>query len=398
MKGLPTAFPIALLLALAVWPALGQQAPAPGASCVVYTIQDLSDAADTREYEQTITDAVSAAFSAQGFSVVPESTWKSAAPAAGLTEGAPRAVAPALEIARSVAAAMAVTGFYSVKNDEIYYSIQCWDVAAGRLMAGAEEATPFNLAFFSALNRTLTNTLLPNIRFETPPSPRLAFTSPDEGMEVSLSGDVEIGPIVDGRVTWPLGAIEPGARALVVKRKNGFHTSEETVSLTVGKDITLRPLSRLYSRGIEMDWTLGQLLGIGTALRGYPIPDWLFISAGGYLYIQPPAAAALRAVFHSDFSMVIGGYLFLPPEAVVRLGVSTGVGTIFSSLSTPGFPLYSDFYFDVVNWWIETSFLGPRLFLRQEFKYALDLGTNLLGLGWMRPRFPLTTLGVVFQW
>jgi len=378
-------------------PLLGQQ-EASGPACAVFTVKDLSPGTDTLDYEQTITQAVSAAFGADNFQVVPESVWRDAASARSLDLSRPLSEAEALEIAHSVGAALAVTGVYSVQSDEVYYSIQCWDVEAEKLVAGIQATTPFNLAFFSGLNLALSTDLLPRLTSEGPKPPRVVITSADEGMAVKLSGDQDVGHITNGRITLPGEDIIPGTRVLLQKSKPGYHPEEQVVTLTTTKEIPLKPLVKEHRSALELNSTLGQLLGLGVALRSYQVPDWFFITVGGYLWVQPPANLALRVVLHNDLFAGIGGYLFLPPDAPVRLGMSTGAGLVMSFLSTPGFPGYLDFYVNVVSWWLEAGFPGTTFFVRQEFKYALGFGINLLGQGWMISQFPPTTLGVLIRW
>jgi hypothetical protein len=361
-------------------------------------VKDLSANASTRDYEDTITQAVSAAFGAGGYQVLQDSVWRDAADARSVDLGRPVTEADALGIATSVGADLAVTGFYSVQNDGIYYSIQCWSVASGKLAAALQADTPFNLAFFSGLNLALSNDLLPRLSLEGPGPASVVLVSPDEGMAVRVSGDQYIGLVHNGKVTFPAESIAPGTKVHLQKSKQGFHPAEQTVTLTPGKEIPLKPLVREHRTELEIDSTLGQLLGLGAAFRAYPAPDWFFVSVGSYLWVQPPANPAPRAVLHADTYLGIGGYLFLNPDAPVRLGVSTGAGFILSFLSTPGLPIFTDLYLDVFNWWIEARLFGTTFFVRQELKYAIGAGASLLGQGWMMRGFPPTTLGVVFQW
>ena len=389
--------PLLLLLAFPALPLPGQQA-APSPVCVVFTVKDLSAGTETRDYEQTITQAVSAAFGAGDFQVLPESTGRDAASARSLDPGRPISGSDAVEIGRSVGAALAVTGVYSVQNDEVYYSVQCWDVATGKLAAGIQATTPFNLAFFTGLNLALTSDLLPRLHPEAPKAGGIVFTSSDEGMEVSLSGDQDIGRITNGRVTLPEDAAAPGTKVVLHKSKPGYHASEQTVTLTTAKEIPLKPLAPEHHLALELNSTLGQLLGLGAAVRSYRDPDWWFVDFGSYLWVQPPANFAARVVLHTDFFAGTGTYLILPPDAPVRVGLSTGAGFIASFLSTPGFPAYVDVYLDVLNWWVEASFFGATFYVRQEYKYSLGMGNNLLGQGWMVGQFPPTTAGVLFRW
>ncbi len=388
----------AALLAIAVFPCSGQGTTSGGLKCVIFTVQDVSTAGSARDYEQTITASVRAAFSSRGYSVIAESAWRGAAAAQSLDEQALRQSSAAIRLARALGADLAVTGFYSVQQEEITYSMQCWEVATGRLASSAEQTTPFNLAFFSALSLKLIDDLLPGLRpVSGEPRVRVVFSSPDEGMEVLLSGDLSIGRISDGRAAWGIDGASAGQKVLVVKRKKGYHDSQQTVTLTPGREIALTPLVPEHTTGGELDWTLGQLLGAGATVREYLVPDWFFIFQGDYLYLQPPVTFAPRAVIHDDISVGVGGYLLFAPDSPLRLGVSTGAGLIASVMTTTGFPSYADFYLDVANIWIEFRLGGMVFFVRQEYKYSMGYGTNLLGQGWLINRFPPTTLGVLFQ-
>jgi hypothetical protein len=389
--------PFLCLLASAA-AALPAQQSVSGQACVVFTVKDLSAGQSTRDYEGTITEAVGAAFASAGYRLVSDDTWKGAAAESSVNLGAPLSETDALQIAGSVGADFAVTGIYTVRNDEIYYSIQCWSVAPGKLSASLEADTPFNLAFFSSLNMALSQDLLPRVTAAGLGPGSIVFASPDEGMVVKLSGDQYVGRVVNGRLTLPGDSVVAGSRVVVQKSKPGFHPAEQTVTLTPGKPIQLRPLAREHANALEMYSTLGQLLGLGAAYRVYAVPDWFFFSGGGYLWAQPPANLALRAVLHTDTFIDLNAYLFLSPDAPVRFGVSTGAGVVLSFLTSPGFPLYTDIYIDVFNWWLEARFFGITFFLRQELKYDIGAGVGLLDQGWMVRTFPPTTLGVVIPW
>lgn len=389
---------LAFLLFLVCTLPLSAQGSSVATTCVVFPIKDLSAGTDTRDYEQTITEAVTAAFKAGGFAVLPASSWQDAAASRSVDLSRPINESDALGIARTVGAALAVTGLYSVQDEEIYYSLQCWEAATGKLVAGEQVTTPFNLAFFSQLNISLSTDLIPRLQTGGPQNTHVVFVSPDEGMRVRLSNDQDIGRINDGRLAIPADSIAPGTKVLLAKSKPGFHSSDQTVTLSPGKDVRLTPLVKEHRFGAELNSTLGQLLGLGAALRSYMVPDWSFLVFGSYVWAQPPANFAPRAVLHMDFFAGLGSYLLLRPDAPVRLGASTGAGVVLSVLTTPGFPPYDDFYLDVLNWWLEAGFPGTTFYVRQEFKYALGAGTNLLGQGWMIHDVPPVTVGVLFRW
>ena len=158
-----------------------------------------------------------------------------------------------------------MTGFYTVEDDRIYISIQCWDVSADVLAAGLQQTARFNIAFYSSLHDRVVE-MLPQIHLETPRGParstaasvrrqptvsELTFLSPDDGMEVILPGDTSLGTIADGKLVWQSGGLPLGSRISVEKRKEGFHTSFETVR--AAREIRLSPMEDEKSG--QSNWT-----------------------------------------------------------------------------------------------------------------------------------------------
>ena len=132
--------------------------------------------------------------------------------------------------------------------------MQCWEVATGRLASSAEQTTPFNLAFFSALSLKLIDDLLPSLQPGPPEGSRRAWCSPlpTKGWRCSFP---EISPSEGSPTVTPAGqstASGAGQKVLVEKRKNGYHRSFQTVTLTPGKEIAPCPAregARLRSGG-----------------------------------------------------------------------------------------------------------------------------------------------------
>jgi hypothetical protein len=95
---------VPLICALPLW------AQTTGPVCVVFPVKDLSPGSDSRDYEQTITEAVSAAFQANGFTVMPAASWQDAAASRSVDLTRPVSEPDALSVARTVGASLAVTG------------------------------------------------------------------------------------------------------------------------------------------------------------------------------------------------------------------------------------------------------------------------------------------------
>lgn len=404
---------LCLMLGVSGMPAAGEDSqPTAAERLVVFAVQDLSGAGAGRDFEQTITDAVAAEFISSGaYQVVAQADWEAAAREKSLVPRDLLEGVAAAGLARSVDAAVAVSGSFVVGpaegDQKIAFSLQCWDAVTGELIAGLQRTSRFDLGFYISLHDWIAQ-LVQSLQAGVPvptqteaaaapaPAPaQITFLSRDEGMEVLIGGDARAGVIANGKLIFPVGAMKDGTPLTVTKRKPGFH--EDVQSVKAAPQVSLTPLAREHTSTGELTWTTSQLVGLGLALRGFSVPDWSFMYTGTYLWLQTPAVAALRGVLHDDLFFGFGGYLFFPPEAALRFSLSTGVGVIFSVFTQPGEPVYTDFYLDVASWTLETRILGPVLFVRQDFKYTLGIGENLAGRGWPVKGLPLTTIGVMFQ-
>ena len=129
-----------------------KQGPPGPASCAIFTIQDLSSTSDTKDYEQTITESISAKFQVTGFDLVPPGEWRGLAQKLSIEPSSLVREAEALSLAAAVKSRVAVSGFFAVRDDQIYIALQVWDVAGAKLLTGIQKRAPFNLAFHSALH------------------------------------------------------------------------------------------------------------------------------------------------------------------------------------------------------------------------------------------------------
>ncbi len=398
------------LSALAVAPTLPAQNPVANRKVCIFTIQNLTRGGAFAEYEASITEAVEQEFDGSGARLIKSGAW-SKAPRMPLDPRDLLRSPAALAVAEDIGAELAVNGSYTIENEQILVSLQCWDVAAKALVSGFLRSWRFNLAFYNSLHEEITSKLVPRTVFwgdrggssdtstgtASPSSPavsEISFLSPNEGMEVLIEGETPAGVIEDGRLNWPAGSLAPGTKLTVTKRKTGFHTARQAIR--VGPEVRLTPLEKETRESVEVDWTLGQLIGLGCAVRGYAVPDTLFTWISGYLSLQLPSTSAGRPVFHSDLGTGVGAYVFFPPGSLIRLGVSTGIGAIVSFQPIAAAHPYADFYLNPINVWVEADIKGITFFVRQEWKYTLGLANNLLGRDWMMVvnSFPPMTIGI----
>ncbi|MCX7039052.1 MAG: hypothetical protein NT005_07965, partial [Spirochaetes bacterium] len=338
------------LFAFTAAPTLPAQNPVANRKMCVFTIQNLTPGGAFAEYEASITETVEQEFDGAGARLIKSGAWSKAARMPQDPRDLLRSPA-ALAVAEDVGAELAVNGSYIVEDEQILISLQCWDVAAKAPVSGFLRSWRFNLAFYNSLHEEITSKLVPRIALRDDGSgssgastgsasasaravTEISFLSPDEGMELLIEGDTPAGMIEDGRLTWAAGGVPQGTRLMVTKKKPGFHTTRQAVR--VNPEIKLSPLPKETKESVEVDWTFGQLVGLGCAVRGYAVPDTFFTWVGSYLSLQLPTTSAGRPVFHSDTGAGLGLYVLLPPGSRVRLGLSTGMGAIFTYQPIPG--------------------------------------------------------------
>ena len=82
------------------------------------------------------------------------------------------------------------------------------------------------------------------------------------------------------------------------------------------------------------------------------------------------------------------------------MGISAGFGFILSFFSVPTRSVYSDFYINFGNLWMEWNIKRWTIFLRVEGKYSVGIGKNLLGRSFVTlgGYGPPVTLGLVRKW
>ena len=408
-----------ILMLSAALPARAQGVLAGRRVCVL-TIQNLTAGDDFAEYETSITDTIEQELAAAGARVISSSTWVK-------SPGVPRDTRDllrgpiALAVARDADADLAVNGSYTVEDEQILVSVQCWDVAARAPVSGFLRTWRFNLAFYNSLHDEMVSRLIPRLAsrgargaedasgaegggsagdatmgVSLPPRTDIRFVSSQDAVEVLIEGETLAGVIENGRLDWTAGALPTGSKLRVLKKREGFHPSWQTIR--VAPEVALSPLSKTAMEGIELDWTLGQMVGLGATLRGYWKPDSLYRWFSSYLFLQLPMTSTGRPYFHYDTGLGIGGYI-LPPGSAVRISLTTGIGAIFSIQGQPGATMFTDFYLNPLSWAVEAKLWGVTMFLRQEYKYTLGVGDNLLGRNLMTVSgtMPPLTLGVLFR-
>jgi hypothetical protein len=377
-----------------------------GKSACVFPLIDLSPVRGEPDRQKALTDAIGLEIQTAGFTIISEDTWEQSAKKLDFNSQDLLEAPAAVECAVASGADVAVSGFFSLEDERILVSISCYDSKGRDLAGGFMRQWRYNLGFYNSLHTAVEGMLSRISLADAPPAAlpsmariplsRITFTSSQNGMEVNLAGEKSIGLIENGKLVLEEAGMLTGTPLPIEKKMEGYHTAWQTVPAR--GEIALTPLVKKTSFAVEANWSVGELVGAGAALRWYPIPDTLFASFTLYPFLQLPAASTANTVLHIDSTLRLGGYLFFPPESAFRLGVSTGFGVVFTAVIGAATPLYTDFYINFINAWVELNINRLTFFIRSEMKYMLGIGTNLLGMGTMNiAYFPPITLGAMFR-
>jgi hypothetical protein len=215
---------------------------------------------------------------------------------------------------------------------------------------------------------------------------RITLLSTDEGAQVYLGPDQWLGTIEDGKLVIEVPA---NTQLAIETTKPGYHINREYFAVNnQSAEIRLRPLFRRTRFGFELFSTSSQFLGIGAGFRLYIVPDYIMFKADDYIYFSIGSGGDdSTSAFHNDFRIQFGSYLFSPPNQRIRFGVATGIGIILSMLGKSNTQsensTFYDFYWDVVDLWLDFNWHKGAVFFKVETKYALGLGVCLLEPGFL---------------
>jgi len=396
-----------LALILAVPAAWSDENQISGKSVVVFPLVNMSPGGAQTEHQASLSEAVEQEFGAVGFTLVPRDQWTGEAARLKIPPLRVLEAQQALALSRSAIADMAVIGSYSMDNDRILVSVQCYDVSAGTLITGFLHTMRFNLGFYNLLHREIAD-LVQKVIFVTAPKligiqaevrvNEITFTCPQDGLEVVVEGQKSVGRIEDGILVFDTGGVRAGTVLRIEKQKEGYHTVWQTIN--AAPEVALVPIPKKDTWATEFNWTTGQLEGGGATMRWYPVPNWVMVGFSEYLFTQVPTVSNGSWPIHADSELLAGLYLFWPPESAFRLGISAGFGTYLSWVPATTLPIYTDVYINMVNVWAEYHIWDVTFLLRIQAKVSLGLGKNVLGTNFISggPLGIPVTLGVVLPW
>ena len=399
--------------------------------CILLQV-GLSESKKWDLFRYVITDAMRVELNLVDFSVIPVSEWREVKKREQFSDTGLLRGANAVSLGRMVGADLVISGFVRVDRGRILFSLKSYDTATGRLTGAVVKSGRAGLHVYTLINEAAAE-LIPALKEKISPLPQEVVTlqeekvvkdityeeeisemgklirvtllarAEDEGAEILLAGDRLAGRITNGKLSFTTKA---DTRLVIVNRKEGYHPDRQVFKLgDRDKRIKLRPLIPIASRGLEFEYTSMQMLGLGAAYRYYIKPDQFLVRAADYLYLQYPFLNPnARPVVHNDFMLQVGHYVLFPPSSRFRIMVNTGLGAIitlftdFSLYSNMDNPIFTDFYWNVLGFWLEANFSHWSYFYRMDMRYALGWGNNLMGAGEFSGGGPVLTIGAVKKW
>jgi len=416
---------VVLLLALTAPPVTAQeQLPV---KAVVFTVRNLEAEVDA-DFDKLLSETVRLEIESAGYTVA--DGWEKLLDGG---EPAPLHGPRAAELARGVGAALAVTGFYTRPDaGSVALSVQCWETAGETMLASFTLSAPFDLSYYNLLHDRLAGLVRSAEEFTGPPRIEaievaaarglgtIAFRSEQDGVEVLLAGEKNLGTVAGGKLEASVGLLSTGSRLELELRKDGFHTLETAV--TAIPIVRLPELLPARQWAVDLAWNSGQPLGVGGTFNWLPVPDWVFVGGALHLSAQVPPWGAVDqfTVLHLDAGARAGIYLLpMKPEISVfgavlklpfRIGVLTGFGAMPSFSFAPGHPMWLDWYILMPSPFLEIGTGTTVITFRTDQRYSLGLPGSAIERGWMMRKVPDATeddgmrevlpvqLGVTFKW
>ena len=233
----------------------------------------------------------------------------------------------------------------------------------------------------------------------------VVFSSPDEGAQVFWQNHQLVGRILKGKLTAPYYPFPSNQRLTVSVEKEGYRVQVVEVPLSPGQSEYLLPkLVKLRVDELFPFVSSGKLLGLGVEYRRYVLPDWSFVGAEAYPFVQwHPGASGAQPVFHLDLAGSVGTWIYFPADSLFRLGVEASLG-LSQTMTQASAYAPSQWFLDATvspfGVLMEWNLWGVTLESRVQVPYSLGLPSGLLGQRWLLVdgTFPLLALGTVLRW
>lgn len=313
---------------------------------------------------------------------------------------------------------LVINGSFFVQETRVIIQVQVYDVYTGNLIAVKEKNSRWdNIGLISSLNQVTFSLIAdlqdekleieyykenPDERDNQRPA-RILLTPSQSGVEIFLLGSDELIGITDTEVIeLPYHPIPNDQEIVLLLKKEGYYDSE--ISVTISEpDIELRlsPLKQKTKDAVITSWNLSQFYGLNGAWRRYFIEDSLYMNLGGAFFLSPALNDDEFTFMHFDIQALIGYYIpFGKQSSPFRIGLSIGVGNIFSFGFGPEKWFYYDFYINWLNVYVELNFSKVAFYVSIDNRFAFGGQNAILSKGSVLPaggEFPLLSVGVVWK-
>jgi hypothetical protein len=275
----------------------------------------------------------------------------------------------------------------------LHLAISVIDRRYGTVVTTVTDRAPANLTLYASID-TLVDRVSSGIAqyYRAPGSvaeaapiplaPPVAIPHPDSsGDTVVVQPDAPIGTAGD-TILIAQDAEVPGH----VSRKHAYDApftvdAAAAAAVAAGKAKLPQPVPhrRLET---QLHTSLARLAGGGIGVRYFFKPDRFFAAAEGDLYLTPPAVSDALTIIHYETRMLTGLVAFGRPRGWFRVELSTGIGGIITTFSSPDVRPYYDWYWNVMNIQPVITTGRQRWFVRLGLNYAFetDRGFFLSGI------------------
>ncbi len=294
--------------------------------------------------------------------------------------------------------------FYTEVENRVFLSLELYDMQDRALLHAVQRVVfPGLLAeplLDEAVEQILTAIRENQERFvlEGSVDYALNFRSPLPGVKIWLGDNaerVQLGEIEETEFTAPYYPFAVNRPLYFTAEKEGFWP--KTVNVILAKDsqpIVIDPLMRQsYHRALAA--LSPTRLGLRVGYRFFPFPDSLLVGADYQFWLQWVSAGQLYTMMHHEIRLVLGSYLFLPPDSLFRIAVGLGAAGTFSVIDTVyQLLIFQNNSVDLPWFLLEWNQSGYSIFFEFRLPYVLA-GADILPAGYYEPNF---SLGGALKW
>ncbi|MBN1698709.1 MAG: hypothetical protein JW881_14430 [Spirochaetales bacterium] len=391
----------------------------------VFDLQQIGDrsAKDAEIFGSVIKKTLVFELKVAGFTVLDDALWKQKQRSEGIRNDDLIEGNAVFKLGEMIQANVVISGFFTIEDERILFGIKCYDLWSKRLAVSVLKSGRAGVSATSLINSAVEE-IIPKIKKELESytvsegtvskevvvyedvtfkemqemGKRIAVTlkSVDEDAYIFLA-DTYIGRITDGECL-----IETKANSTlhIGMIKEGYHMSDLEIGLEdEDAEIHVKKLAKKTVFATDIQYTFFQFLGAGLGIRYYIIPDWFFLHANNYFYMQAGYQPGSWSIFHNDLNFILGGYVYFPPDFIFRVSLYTGLGFVFSFHTAPDFPVYTSYYWDILGGFVELNLEDIIIYVKEGGRFYQDIFSNSLRPdGWNRPWAVTLSIGVMMKW